>query len=776
MSGRTNHRFESVRLTRTIAMLSFFWTAVVALSLVCNVFARKQETLEIARAQARTAFEKDLVYRLWNAEHGGVYVPVTEKTTSNPYLEHIPERDITTTTGRVLTLVNPAFMTRQVHKLSTERFGVHGHITSLNLLRPGNAPDPWERKVLESFEEGGAEVTSLEEIDGKPYMRLMRSLVTEERCLKCHKDQGYKVGDVRGGISVSIPMEPLRRAEKTAITPIVLGHGLLWIFGLAGLVLGTRNLKRSIASRERAEKKEREGRFFLQSVIDGNQDAMIVIDQNYRVVLANKAARKQSGRGDPAAARLTCHHAFHRRDVPCDQVHGTDIQCPLKNVLTTKAPAMVRHIHIDSEGKEYHVEVAAAPIFNEAGEVVQVVESFRDITDRLRFEEEQLLLERQFLEAQKMESLGILAGGIAHDFNNLLMAVLGYADLALNDLSPASPARKSVIEIEKGARRAADLTRQMLAYSGRGRFVVEVVDLSDVVAEMIHLFQASLPKKISLNLDIQPDLPLIEADVTQVQQVVMNLITNASEAIGEEAGTITISSGTRECSSGDLAQSRLSEKPDPGLFVAIGVTDTGCGMDGETLTKLFDPFFTTKFTGHGLGLAAVLGIMRAHKGAIIVSSNPGVETTFQILFPAAKGKVKSKREKRDREKDGWKGEGTVLVIDDERSVCELVRLMLELIGFSVLTAKDGEEGVEVFRRRRDEIVCVLLDMTMPRMSGEETFRALREIRSDVKVILSSGYNEQEVVRRFVGLGLAGFIQKPYRLVNLAETMREVLER
>lgn len=404
-----------------------------------------------------------------------------------------------------------------------------------------------------------------------------------------------------------------------------------------------------------------------------------------------------------------------------------------------------------------------------------LVGSFRDITERKRLEEERLKMERQILHSQKLESLGVLAGGIAHDFNNILMAVLGYADLAMMDLDETHPALASVREIEKGARRAADLTHQMLAYSGRGRFVIEALDVSALIDDIAHLLRTSIPKIITLNLNVEDSLPPIDADAAQMQQIVMNLLANASEAIGEGPGLVTLSTGRLVCTEEYLAQSLIppappEEVPEPGLHVYFEVSDTGCGIDEETRARIFEPFFTTKFMGRGLGMAAVLGIVRGHKGAIMLDSVVGKGSTFRVLFPVVEGKhADDAADTGDRTQHG-----TVLVIDDEESVRLLTRAMLERQGFKVLCAADGIEGVEVFRDADTEIACVILDLTMPRMDGEACFEALRQIKEDVRVILASGYNEQELSQRYAGRGLAGFIQKPFNKKELKEKLTEVL--
>jgi signal transduction histidine kinase/CheY-like chemotaxis protein len=416
-----------------------------------------------------------------------------------------------------------------------------------------------------------------------------------------------------------------------------------------------------------------------------------------------------------------------------------------------------------------HAETTAGEL-----DLSKVIVTMVDITERKRADEERRKLERQLQQAHKLESLGVLAGGIAHDFNNLLTGILGGADLALGMMGPGSPGRHLVEIIQKSASRANDLTNQMLAYSGRGRFRIEPLDLSALVLEMEQLLDSSVSKKVILESDLPSNLPAVMADATQLRQVVMNLIINATEAIGDAKGTVSVS--TKLVSLQDRTTA-IDYPPDglkPGRYVCLEVSDTGCGMDAETKAKMFDPFSTTKFQGRGLGLAAVLGIVRRHKGAVKVSSEPGRGTEIRVLLPAVDGPAVSDRDA-PADRDAWRGSGTVLVVDDEDIVREVAREMMGELGFDVVTASNGREGVELFAGRADEIAVVFLDLTMPEMGGAEALDEIRRIRPDAKVVLFSGYAEEDLKRQFVGKGAAGFIHKPFKIRDLIGVLRDILE-
>ena len=355
------------------------------------------------------------------------------------------------------------------------------------------------------------------------------------------------------------------------------------------------------------------------------------------------------------------------------------------------------------------------------------------------------------------------------------MAILGNADLAARSVPSSSSAGTNLSEIMKASRRASELCKQMLAYSGKGRFELRAVDLSRTVSEMTQMIEVSVSRKASLYYNLQPELPPVEADPAQMRQVVMNLLTNASEALGDASGAITISTGTLECDAAYLTSPFLDTTPAPGLYAYLEVADSGCGMSDDTQTRIFDPFFSTKFTGRGLGMPAVLGIIRGHNGTLKIHSAPRKGSAVRMLLPAVLAKpAPSPAPKVPEEEEGDKG--AVLLIDDEEFVRDVGARMLEWMGFRVLLAEDGVQGIEMFRQHRDDIVCVLLDLTMPRMDGEECFRELRLIRSDVRVVLSSGYSESDVKPQFAGRGLAAFIQKPYQTDLLREVLHKVLDR
>ena len=391
----------------------------------------------------------------------------------------------------------------------------------------------------------------------------------------------------------------------------------------------------------------------------------------------------------------------------------------------------------------------------------------RDVTERRRFND-------RLQQTQKLESLGVLAGGIAHDFNNLLTGIMGNASIVLDDLPPETPVRENLEAVMKASERAAALTRQLLAYAGKGRFVIEPLNLSELAGEITSLLQTSIPRTVELRLQLQDDLPSIEGDAAQIQQLVMNLVINAAEAVEEgQTETVWIITRLEQISQAYINQMIAPNGTVPGTYVTLEVRDAGCGMDAATLQRIFDPFFTTKFTGRGLGLAAVMGMVRGHKGALHVESTPGKGSSFKVLFPVIGGPASSIAP--STPEMSLAGDETVLVVDDEDTVRQTAKSALESYGYKVVVAANGKEGVRLFEELAGEIDAVVLDMTMPVMSGEEALARLKSIRPDIPVVLSSGYEEADATRRFTGKGLAGFIQKPYAAAGLAEKIKIALE-
>ena len=406
------------------------------------------------------------------------------------------------------------------------------------------------------------------------------------------------------------------------------------------------------------------------------------------------------------------------------------------------------------------------------GSIFHVVGAARDVTEARRAEEERRELERHVQEAQRLEGLAMLTGGVAHDFNNLLAVILGNSRMASADVPPDSPLHLRLTRIRAAAEHGAGLTEQMLAYSGKSGVALKPLDLSHLVEEMIDLLRASISEQCELELDLAPRAP-IEGDITQIRQVLLNLVTNASESLVAGKGTLHVRTGLVEQGEEDLAGGAGAERPLPGAYAFLEVSDDGRGMDAATQTRVFEPFFTTKFAGRGLGLAAVRGIVRAHRGSVQMRSGVGTGTTVRVLMPELRSDF-ARAPDAPTARMGERRGGTILVVDDHDYVVEVAQAFLERAGHCVVTANGGRAAIEIFRERGHEIDAVLLDLTMPDTSGEEVLLELRQICPDVRVIISTGYTAQAASELLASHGVVGFVRKPYQPEEILEQVSRAL--
>ncbi len=566
--------------------------------------------------------------------------------------------------------------------------------------------------------------------------------------------------------SRSVIQGPLSFGGGDSVERVLLLEVFLAVTSVAGMLMTA-----SRTETQRAVDRLRQSESFLTTVIEHSPNAMWVSDREGTLIRINQACL--------SAMKVAAEEVVGRYSILKDEIVQAAGLMPLVRRVFERGETCRFDLDYDTErlghiklARPVHriIDVTISPIRDENGRVANAVIQHVDITDRVRMQE-------QILHAQKLESLGVLAGGIAHDFNNLLQAMMGNAGLVRALLPKGNPALARVEEIEKAGRRAADLTQQMLAYSGRGRSTIRTINLNEAVREVATLLRSSVSKQARLLLELSPTLPGIEVDVAKVQQILMNLMLNASEALApNREGTIRLVTGVRHATPEELAGSRLPEKPAEGEFVCLEVSDDGSGMDSPTLEKLFDPFFTTKFTGRGLGMAAVLGIVRSHKGAITVESTPGAGTTVRVLFPALQTPAPPPVAEEGAAFDPPPSAGgVVLLADGEPAVRELGRHMLEQLGYEVRTAADGAEAVDAYRRERTRIACVVLDLSLPGMGGEEAFRELRRLDPDCRIVLASGDSEEELEARVTGFGGCGLLKKPYNLGAMSDRLREAID-
>ncbi len=743
---------------------ALFWSGLIVASGVWNLLRDREETLRLAQHEARVHIDKDLAFRRWATSHGGVYVPVDAMTPPNPNLRQIAERDLLTPSGRQLTLMNPAYMVRQVMTQSAELYGVKGKITSLKLFNPVNTPDQWEREALTAFAGGAKERMASTEIAGVPHLRYMVPLYMEEGCLKCHGVQGYKVGDVRGGVSVAVPLAPFLAEYHNRVRRTLGTHLAVWAMGLGCLLFFYGRGRKAIVMRaawdEERERLNRQMALILNSLEEG----VVGIDREGRATFVNKAAERMCGYGREELLAQDFHAKVHHSRA--DGSPYPPEECPhFQAIHSGEAKRIGEEVFWRKDGSSFPVEYSVAPLRRGSEEGAGCVVAFADVSSKLE-------LEQQLRQAQKMEAIGTLAGGIAHDFNNILSVIIGYAEMAALNLPPESEATKAIEEVTRAGSRAADLVRQILTFSRRSEKSFQPLRLQGLLKEALKLLRASIPTSVEIQQNIDSTCRSVLADATQMHQLIMNLCTNAYHAMLEQGGTLKVSLSEVELGPGDLGNKIELQ---PGVYVRLLVSDTGHGMDKATMAKIFEPYFTTKTMGQGtgLGLAIVHGIVKAMKGAVTVYSEVGVGTTFHVYFPLAPGEAAPPAV--TAEQGIPRGSERLLVVDDEESLAQLFAQILSSLGYQVTIFTNSLEALAFFEKAPEAVDLVVTDMTMPHLNGTQLAQRLTAIRPELPVILCTGFSELLDESTIHSCGIQAMVMKPVSRARVARVIREVLE-
>ncbi|TET67874.1 MAG: PAS domain-containing sensor histidine kinase, partial [Candidatus Zixiibacteriota bacterium] len=510
-----------------------------------------------------------------------------------------------------------------------------------------------------------------------------------------------------------------------------------------------------ITGRKRAEEASTRSEEQLRALFDSAADIVFTKDRQGRYMRVNSACARLHGISEEEFLGKTDFDLFPEEQAK----HSADID---RQVLV-EGRTFTGEYDRQVKGKPLTFSVVKTPLYGHDGAIIGLCGIARDIT-------EQESLEEQFRQAQKMEALGTLAGGVAHDFNNLLGGILGYVGLIKGDYSPEEKHYAMLELVEKAGVRAAELTNQLLAFSRKGKYELRPVSLNNSVEDVLKLIGRTLDKSIEIATELQEKLPSVEGDPGQLEQAILNMCVNAAEAM---PGGGKLQLETRVVALGEeFARKYLGS--DPGDYVLLSVSDTGIGMDSETLSRMFEPFFTTKEVGKGtgLGLSTVYGIVKNHGGYVDVRSQPGKGSTFDIYLPVSK---KQFTPPRPRAAELQTGHETILAVDDEEIIRSLLEETLQKLGYKVILANDGEEAVQIYEERKDEIDAVIIDMIMPHLGGGETFREIRRRNPDVRVLLASGYSQDGAAQRILDEGVRGFIQKPFELVELSQKLRQVLD-
>jgi PAS domain S-box-containing protein len=748
MLHRARHTLAFLKKSNAVYLV-LAWTALIACSFFWNTQVLHDNVLERARIEARTLFELNLMYRKWSASHGGVYVPVTDTLKPDPYLQ-VPDRDVTTTGGRKLTLMNPSWMTREAFELFNREssFNVVSRLTSLKYLNPANKPDPWEERGLRAFETGQTEVTEVTTVNGQPSLRLMSPLKTEEACLKCHGLQGYRVGDIRGGISIAVPLKPYTDLEKKEKRSILSLHILFWLIGSGGIFLYTRN-----AQKQQDALAEREEQYRL--LFDSNPHPMWVYDlETLRFLMVNNAAVRHYGYSEDEFLSMTIADIRPPEDIP-------GLIRNVSHVVDGIDYAGIRR-HRKKDGSIIFVEIISH-VLDFAGTRAELVLA-NDVTGRIRLEE-------QLRQAQKMEAVGQLAGGVAHDFNNILTAIIGYGNVLQMKMKTDEPLRHYVDQVLSSADKAATLTQSLLAFSRKQVLNPRPVSVNEIITRAGRILQRILREDIELRIKLADEDMTVMADSVQLEQVLMNLAANAMDAM-PDGGVLGIESRKAELDGHDP---QMHDFRRLGTYALVTVTDTGVGMTEKVREKIFEPFFTTKETGKGtgLGLSMAYGTVTQHGGRITVESDAGKGSTFSIYLPVITAVPPEPETAAAAPLPA--GSETILVAEDDTTIRQLTVTVLREFGYTVIEAVDGDDAIRKFMENQEAIGMLVLDVIMPRKNGKAVFDEVRKARPDMKALFISGYTADMIQKKGVLEEGLHFVPKPVSLKVLLKKVREVLD-
>jgi PAS domain S-box-containing protein len=730
------------------------WTLLVAASVLWNFYRNHEETIERALTEAQTIFQHNLAYRRWNTVHGGVYAEVTGKNQLNSLIIS-PKRDIVTKDGTSLTLINHFQMTKQAFELLSKQSPLASinRTISLKPLNPLNTPDPWEKKALRYFEEGKTEFSEVARINGLPYMRILRPYITEVGCLKCHGHQGYKVGDIRGAMSIAVPMQPYYTAATTTAGITLITHLFLWLIGAGAIVLFSGGLRRYQAAIEESERK-------FRIVSEFAYDFDFWIRENGEFVFMSPSCQRITGYSQREFMENPgiLNAIIHPEDRDAYSNHLVDFKAPLHEAVEFRI--------VGRGGQVRWLSHSCGPIYVN-GEFLGRRASNKDITEKKK-------LEDKLLQAQKMESLGQFAGGIAHDFNNVLTAIGGFAHL-LKDVpeNKDKDSMECIEQISLAVKFGKNLTSNLLTF-GRKQIINPVnVELRQIINTISDMLKTLIPDEIALKISPAKDESPIFADPYQIGQIIINLCTNAKDAM-PLGGELHIKT--------DLLL--LSEKyagryatVTPGAYMMLSVRDTGTGMDEKTMSHIFEPFFSTKHSGKGtgLGLTIVHSIVQQHNGFIDIESEVNKGTIFKIFFPASRVHNHEVPVTAPIQKMRTSGKGTVLVAEDDEFIRKFLRKLLVKRGYTVVLAEDGEEAIRKYLEKRDSIDMLILDVVLPGRNGLEVYDLIKADRPDIKAVFISGYTDDIITADGISDENLQFLSKPINAEDLLAIVQTDLE-
>ena len=760
---------ESKNHNRFYLLVAAVWTVLIVLSLYRNVKSYQQHSIQLATSQARDFWNKDNAFREWATRHGGLYVRPDTRTPPNPLLSHLPHRDVTTTDGVNLTLMNPAYMMRQMTQEYAELYGVKGKITGQVLLDPDsktNKPDAWELSALKQFDQGKKEIVAVELLDGARHLRLMRPMFMKPGCMLCHGHLGFKVDDIRGGVSVSVPLEPFEQADALSRKKASLTHGVIWFLGIMAIVYFA-------VMKQRQQQKEQQAK----SLEEKNKKELADSQRHYQSLIETVAAipwemNFKTGQfthiGQQAVSMLGFSiEQWRQKDFWCQHIHPDDVTKTLHEFRQQAIKGddyFLKYRMIAEDGRVVWIN-HFINVIQKDNEPELLQGYMFDVTDQIRSEQ-------QLRRSQKMEALGKLTGGIAHDYNNMLGIILGYADILKEKLKDRSDLTKYIDQINDAGQRNARLTKKLLAFSREKSSESEVVNLNEVINDIQPLLEKTLTASIQLNVECDNDLRDVEVDKDELTDVILNLTINAMHAMAKEGGLLTITTENIRLDK----QTQQDTNLDSGDYVQMSFTDTGVGMDSNTLTRIFDPFFSTKGEkGTGLGLSQVYGFVKRISGDIQVVSEQGQGSCFTIYLPVCENDTVLQEQNNTAEAtEDNTGHETILVVDDEEALRELMIEVLSQNNYKVLSASNGDRALDVLQRHHVDLM--LSDVIMPGMNGFELASKVKQLYPNVIIQLVSGYNDQKNLSSVKNKELVNnMLHKPLNGGEVIKRIRNLLD-
>lgn len=747
--------------------VSILWSVLVISSLALNFNQINLQAEYLAKQEAYANWNKDQAFRNWVTRHGGLYVKPDARTPPNPYLKHLPDRDVVTTDGVKLTLMNPAYMMSQMAKEFDTLYGIKGRITGQVLLNPANKPDAWELAALKKFDKGVKEVSELGLINNEPYMRLIKPMVMKQGCVLCHGYLGFKVGDIRGGVSISIPLKPYLDAADSNRKTLAISHVIVWLFGILGILLiYYRSHKLAIKQQETTSILE-EKDSLIKDLLNSTGEGIYGLDMQGKCTFANPACAELLGYSSTEIfLGKNMHELVHYR-------HEDGTPYPQSDCLIYCAFINNQQVHNDREvfwradGESFAVEYWAYPIIRDA-EVRGAVVTFIDITERLQ-------AERMLRQSKKMDALGQLTGGVAHDFNNQLGIISGFLEMLDEYPNKQDKHPVWIASSRKATDRCIDLTRQMLNFTRRKKSEHEVLNIESEIIHLKEVVQKNVKPSIQLNFKIKDGLWNIEANRIDLQDSIINLVINAQDAM-KEGGQLTVAVENQHL---DNDRMILNDIAPTGDYVVFSIADTGHGIAQNILEQIFDPFFSSKTSGKGtgLGLAMVYGFIKRCNGYINVCSEVDVGTTIHLYLPAFSQKPRLQKNQVNSESVlSDKQQATILVVDDEAELRRYAKEILENEGFTVVEAEDGESAIECLKSGM-KIDLLFSDVIMPgSMNGYQIAEKAIEIQSNIKIQLVSGLSEDNLsTKKQAKLG-THVLHKPYSRAYLIKCIKLRLDQ